>query len=57
VLVLVEVERLFVLITFILVLNEDKQISSVRVFDEMKSVPHLGGHLSPKTRLFDQILP
>ena len=24
--------------------------------DEMKSVPLLGGHLSPKSRLFDQIL-
>ena len=66
------VDRLFVVITFILVLNdpltcilirikahllEDKQISNVRVFDEAKSVPLLGGHLSPKSRLFDQILP
>ena len=38
-------------------LLEDKQISSVRVFDEAKSVPLLGGHLSPKSYLFDQILP
>jgi hypothetical protein len=60
----VEVERLFVVITFILVLDDplacilirikahlldDKQISSVRVFDEAKSVPLLGGHLRPKS--------
>ena len=38
-------------------LLEEKQISSVRVFDEAKSVPLLGGHLSPKSRLYDQILP
>ena len=38
-------------------LLEDKQISSVRVFDEAKSVTLLGGHLSPKSLLFDQILP
>ena len=38
-------------------LLEDKQISSVRVFDEAKSVTLLGGHLSPKSWLFDQILP
>ena len=28
---------------------EDKQISSVRVFDEVKSVTLLGGHLSPNS--------
>jgi hypothetical protein len=38
-------------------LLKDKQISSVSVFDKTKSVPLLGGHLSPKSRLFDQILP
>jgi len=27
------------------------------VIDEAKSVPLLGGHLSPKSYLFDQILP
>ena len=38
-------------------LLEDKQISSVRVFDEAKSVTLFGGHLSPNSSLFDQILP
>ena len=38
-------------------LLKDKQISSVRVFDEAKSVTLSRGHLSPKSWLFDQILP
>jgi hypothetical protein len=38
-------------------LLEDKQISSVRVYDEAKNDPFLGGHLSPNPTLFDQILP
>ena len=38
-------------------LLEDKQISSVRVYDEAKNVTLLGGHLSPNLCLFDQILP
>ena len=38
-------------------LLEDKQISSVRVYDEAKNEPLLGGRLSPKLNLFDQILP
>jgi hypothetical protein len=38
-------------------LLEDKQIPSVGIFDETKSVPLLGGHLSPNPRLYDQILP
>jgi hypothetical protein len=29
----------------------------VRVFDEAKNDPFLGGHLSPELNLFDQILP
>ena len=36
---------------------EDKQISSVSVYDEAKNDPFLGGHLSPELNLFDQILP
>jgi hypothetical protein len=38
-------------------LLEDKQISSVRVYDKAKNEPLLGGHLSPELNLFDQILP
>ena len=38
-------------------LLKDKQISSVRVYDEAKNDPFLGGHLSPNPTLFDQILP
>ena len=38
-------------------LLEDKQISSVRVFDEAKNEPLLRGLLSPDSNLFDQILP
>ena len=38
-------------------LLEDKQISSVRVFDEVKSVTLLGGHLTPKSCKYDQMLP
>jgi hypothetical protein len=38
-------------------LLEDKQISSVRVYEEAKNEPLLGGHLSPELNFFDQILP
>jgi hypothetical protein len=38
-------------------LLEDKQISSVRVFDKEKFVMLVGGHLSPKLCFYDQILP
>ena len=36
---------------------EDKQISSVRVFDEAKNVTFLGVRLSPNSYLFDRISP
>ena len=36
---------------------EDKQISSVKVFDETKNVTLLGGRLSPNSYLFDRISP
>jgi hypothetical protein len=38
-------------------LLEDKQIPSVRVFDKEIFVTLLGGHLSPKSCFYDQILP
>ena len=38
-------------------LFEDKQISSVGIYDKSKNEPFLGGHLSPDLNLFDQILP
>jgi hypothetical protein len=38
-------------------LLEDKQISSVRVYDEAEKEPLLKGLLSPDSNLFDQILP
>ena len=38
-------------------LLEDKQISSVRVYDEAKNEPLLGGHLSPELNVSYQILP
>ena len=38
-------------------LLEDKQISSVRVYDEAKNEPLLRGLLSPDSNLFDQTLP
>jgi hypothetical protein len=38
-------------------LLEDKQISSVRVYDKAKNEPLLGGHLSPDSNLLDKILP
>ena len=38
-------------------LLEDKQISSLRVYDEAKNDPFLGGHLSPELNLFDKTLP
>ena len=38
-------------------LLEDKQISSVRVFDETKNVTLLGGRLRPNSYLFDPISP
>ena len=38
-------------------LLEDKQISSVKVFDEAKNVTFLGVRLSPNSYLFDRISP
>ena len=36
---------------------EDKQISSVKVFDEAKNVTFLGVRLSPNSYYFDRISP